>query len=146
MLQSLDKPQPILICIPRAERKPLLPHNCLKTFFEWAKIEIKPYRNRIYYEIKLSAWSVTPHLKWPYLLWQWRICCNSCLCSCPAARVRVRLGQSAPLDICDSQGIKLKGQLIINFRTVFQLRYCQVSLRFQQIRLDGLVYRPAPNE
>ena len=78
--------------------------------------------------------------------WQWGIYCNSCLCSSPAASVWVRLVQSAPLGICDSQGIKLKGLLIIHFRTIFQLTYCQVLLRFQQIRLDGLAYRPALNE
>lgn len=51
--------------------------------------------------------------------------------------------QSAPLGICDSQGTKLKGLIVINFRTVFQLRDCRVSLRVSAdyIRCN-LVFRP----
>lgn len=70
---------------------------------------------------------------------QWRLRFNSCLCSTSAASVSVWFVQSASLWTCDSQGIKLKGLIIINFRTIFQLRCCQVLLRFEQIRLGVLV-------
>lgn len=67
--------------------------------------------------------------------WQGGIYCTSCLRCSPAAGVWGWLVWSAPLGICDSQGIKLKGLIIINFRSIFQLRGCRVSPRFQQIAL-----------